>query len=339
MTKTFYHFQKFMVLAGLCFFLGAMPAVGLLAQEAKPGEGFQVTTKEQKVVTNEKLLEFSAKADPVYRMGEGDEFFLEFWGRPELSGKHIVGPDGTITLPLVGSLKVVGLTRDELAQAATTSLSQYYENLLATVKVEKYTSNRVFVLGRVSHPGEILFDVQPTLLETITRAGCLPVGGVGADKAALTRCAVFRGQDQLIWIDLKSLLTEGNLTANIRLQRNDILYIPDSDDQLVYVLGEVNQPGALRLTPDMTFLDALALAGGPSRDSAQSKIQLVRPGTGLNQEIDFKLLLDPKSRLNYSLEEGDIIYVPKRGLAKAGYVFEKLNPFISLLVITRTLTR
>ena len=79
----------------------------------------------------------------------------------------------------------------------------------------------------------------------------------------LTRCAVIRNK-KILWVDLKRLLN-GDLSLNIRLKRNDTVYVPDAYDTSVYVLGEVNKPGVYRLTPKMSFLDALGQAGYPPR--------------------------------------------------------------------------
>lgn len=312
-------------------------------QNAKPSgdtpPGFQIKPRERKISTLEMLKEFEGPAEEGYRLGEGDEITLEFWGRPELSGKHTVGPDGTVTLPLVGTVKFTGLSREEAAGAAVKALANYYADLTATVRVDRYTSNRVFILGRVSSPGMLSFETPPTLLEALTRAGSLPVGGVGAEKAALSRCTIFRGSDMIAWVDLKKLLAEGNLAYNLRLKKNDIIYIPDSDTQLIYVLGEVKSPGAYRLTPDMSFIDAIGQAGGITNDAVPQKIQVIRIQGGLNAEIDLRDLLKPNGKINLALEEGDVIFIPRRRLARAGYVFEKINPFLSLLVISRTLLR
>jgi polysaccharide export outer membrane protein len=261
----------------------------------------------------------------AYRLGEGDEITVDVWGRPELSGKHVVGPDGRITLPVAGTLLVRNLSRDEAVDAIRKALAPFYVEPAVTLRVDRYTSNRVFVLGRVANPGALQFDSTPTLLDVITRAGALPVGGAGAEKATLNRCAVVRG-DRIVWIDLKTLLTETNLAYNIRLRRNDLVYIPDSDDELVYVLGEVEHPGAIRLTPQMTMMDAFAQAGGPTKDAAITKIQLVRPVAGEHRVVTIKEILKPQPEVNVGLQQGDIIYVPRRGLATFGYWMDKVNP-------------
>ncbi|MDX2034414.1 MAG: SLBB domain-containing protein [Blastocatellia bacterium] len=305
---------------------------------APPEEGFTTPNKSKSFTSAEMLALFDAGEDRDYSLGAGDELTVEVWDHPELSGKHIVGPDGKITLQHAGSLMVAGLTRDEAGEEIREILGKFYYNLLVTVRVDKYTSHRVMILGRVTNPGTLYFDTSPTLLEVITRAGGLPIGGTGAEKAALARCAIFRGRDKVVWIELKNVLNGKDLSLNIRLRRNDLVYLPDSDDQLVYVLGEVKTPGAYRLTPNMSFLDALSLAGGPTRDAANSKLQIIRQGSQIETEFSFNKLLKADSKLNYSLSEGDIVFVPPRRLAKAGYVIDKLNPFASLLLVFSTLT-
>ncbi|MBI3797654.1 MAG: polysaccharide export protein, partial [Deltaproteobacteria bacterium] len=201
--------------------------------------GFRAAEKQKKFSDPAALAEFEAGTDSAYRLGAGDEITVEVWDRPELSGKHLIGPDGKITIPYAGVMNITGLSRDGAARAIAEALAPYYYDLLVTVRVDRYVANRVFILGRVANPGMLIFDDSPTLLEAITRAGSLPIGGVGADKAALARCAIFRGHDRIAWINLRELLTGEDLSLNVRLQRNDVIYIPDADDQLVYVLGEV----------------------------------------------------------------------------------------------------
>lgn len=333
----------------LGFLAAGMPVRGQNVQNRKENQdrkektlpdtppGFQIKPRERKISTLDMLKEFEGPVEEGYKLGEGDELTLEFWGRPELSGKHIVGPDGTVTLPIVGPMKFSGLSREDAARESATALGKYYADLSATVRVDRYTSNRVFILGRVSSPGVLQFETPPTLLEALTRAGGLPVGGAGSEKAALARCTIFRGSDMVAWVDLKKLLAEGNLAYNLRLKKNDVIYIPDSDTQLIYVLGEVKTPGAYRLTPDMSFVDAIGQAGGLTNDAIPQKIQVIRIQGNLSAEIDLQNVLKPNGKLNLALEEGDVIFVPKRRLARAGYVFEKINPFLSLLLISRTL--
>lgn len=278
------------------------------------------------------LAAFEGPEDPAYRLGPGDKLKIDVWGRPELSGSRVVGPDGTLTLPVVGTVPVVDLTVDDASAAVSRKVAHAYVGATATISVEQYAANRVLVLGRVSNPGVLQFDTPPRLLDAITRAGALPIGGIGADKAALTRCAIFRDRDKVVWIDLRSLLNGTDLGLNIRLKRDDVVYVPDAGDQLVYVLGYVDKPGAYTVTPDMSLLDALAQAGGPTPDAAEGRLQVVRPSAHVSTEVDLHDILAGNPEGNVALEKGDIVYVPANWLADVGYVFQKLSPATELAV-------
>lgn len=315
---------------------GCIP--GLIQGEKKNVETFKPASKSEKIefLDHNALAAFEAEAEPVYRLGEGDHINVNVWNRPELSGKHVIGPDGLITLPLIGSLRLSAMTREEAANNIKQSLQPYYSYTAVTLGIEEYQANRVTVLGRVLTPGVLKFERTPYLLEVLARAGSLPV----LDKqATLTRCAIFRGRDRVIYVDLKHLLNRGDLAYNIRLKPNDLVYIPDSFDTLVYVMGEVGKPGAYRLTPDMSLMDALAQAGGPNEDGDAEDISVYRPGKEAKDNLSMKSLMTADRKVNYALEEGDVIYVHKKGIAKVGYVLRQLLPGLSIIQLTTALSQ
>lgn len=263
-----------------------------------------------------------------YLLYDGDDIHIEVIGRPELSGIQRIGPDGRITLSIVGSVFIRNLTREQAAETINNALSPYYLNIFTTVRVEHYNSNHVVIIGRVEHPGEIVFNTPPTLLNILAQAGGMPLL---RKEQVLTRCAIIRN-DKILWVDLTRLLT-GDTNLNVPLQRNDVVYIPDATDTSVFVLGEVHQPGVLRLTPQMSFMDALGQAGGLTKDGNSHDVHLIRPGANVNRSIDMTDLLKPQINLNVVMNEGDIIYVPRNGASKIGYLMQQINPFTTLLSI------
>jgi polysaccharide export outer membrane protein len=284
------------------------------------------------MTTREDLALLEEGAEGPYRMGPGDVLRIDVFGRPEVSGRHVVGPDGRITVPLVGELALGELTRDEGTQVLANRLRQFYSQPLATLGIEDYASNQVTVLGRVERAGSQRFARTPTLAEVLAGAGALPI----SDKqATLTRGAIMRGRDKLIWVDLKSMLN-GDLAYNIRMRKGDIVYIPDAAETAVYVLGAVNKPGSFRLAPRMTLLDALAQAGGASEDAAPKRIGLYRAGARSVEIIDLAGVIDPSRLRNYALEDGDTIYVPTSGMADIGYALRQLGPAVSVLTFGLT---
>lgn len=297
--------------------------------------GAESTTTRVEMASDEAMAAFEGPPEGPYRIGRGDRVQIDVWGRAELSGPQTVGPDGQVTLPVAGSLSIDELTRDEAAAAVRATYARYYLDPVVTVRVDDYAANRIFVLGRVAVAGALRFDASITLLEALARAGSLPVGGTGAEMAALNRCAVFRGRDRALWVNLQNLLSGQDPLANVRLRRNDIVYLPDSEDQLVLVLGEVARPGAYRITPEMRILDALGKAGGATRDGASGAIRFLRPSRKVQAKLSWEDLASRRSELNVRLQEGDIIYVPPRTLAKIGYVLEKVSAGLVAVILSQ----
>lgn len=273
-------------------------------------------------------------ANEEYQLGGGDELTLEFAGRPEISGKHIVGPDGRITLPSAGAVTVNGLTREQAAAAIDKAMSAFYTNVSVIVRIDKYGSNRVLVLGYVEHPGIMYFDQTPTLLEAVTRAGMLKPTGADrrVDNTVPERVAIYRGNDQAMWVDLQALLSAGNPMADMRLRRNDTVFVPNDQDRFVSVLGEVNHPGALQLRHNSTLPSLIAEAGGITEKAGNNpNLQIVDPASGKTRTIRYHELLTPTGALEVTLKPGEVVYIPRGGLARTGYVLQQLSPLTTAL--------
>ena len=277
------------------------------------------------------LRNFEPPADAEYRLGSGDAITVDFAGHPEMQAKLVVGPDGRISLPLAGDILVADQTRQQAANAIEMSLSKYYTNLSVQVTVNQYTSNRVLLLGAVEHPGVLTFDGTPTLLEAITRGGILQSGTTRQGELP-EQCAIYRGNDQVVWVDLRELVESGNSLANLRLQRDDVVYVPSALERFVSVLGEVQHPGAVPLTHNSTLASVLAEAGGITDHAGNDPhIQIVDTATGTSRVLAYKDVLNPVKSLEVTLKPGEIIYVPKSGFYKATYVLERLSPLVSVV--------
>ena len=320
-----------LLFAGL---LLTMNTHSVLGQEST-GDDSQSSDPQLKLSPMKALQKFEPAADEEYSLGAGDEISLDFPGHPELSGKKVVGPDGRITLSLVGPINVADKNRNEVATLVVSSLSTYYKNLTVTVNVDKYGSNRVIILGSVQHPGVLYFDNTPTLLDVIARGGLLanagtgPSNGPGVHDGIPERCAIYRGNDQVVWVDLKQLLQSGNSMADLRLRRNDIVFVPAQQEVFVSVLGSVMHAGAIPLTAQSTLASVLAEAGGLA-EGASANIQVIQPSTGKTLTIPFKSLLTVKGTDEVKLHAGDVVFVPQSGFFKTMYVIQRLSPVASV---------
>ena len=321
----------------LCILITALLIFQLMAGCSAPPDviedkgDFEVDPfkKEIPFASPEVIRAHEANLMQEYRIGPGDVVWVDVWNRERLSGEHVVGPFGKITLPMMGEFNIGGLTRDDAAEQITTLFRKYYDDPLVNVKILKYLNNKVYVLGRVSNPGVIHFDGDGTLLEALSLAGGLPT----RDKTIfLSKCYIVRGKDQIIWIDLLQLLQKANIKLNIRLANNDIIYIPESLDAAVFMMGEVENPGAYQIqTADMTLLDALNIAGGPTENGNINEIRLIRE---MQEQKGVKLVnlenIVSKGDFsqNYLLRDNDIIYIPRKGIATFNYYLRQIDPFV-----------
>lgn len=271
-------------------------------------------------------------AETGYRLGPGDRFAFMVRGRPDISREEIiVSPDGEVALPRVGILNVSGQTLSQITATLNERLTKFYDEPEVTLIMKSFANNKVFVLGRVANPGAVNFNGRGTLLEALSLSGGLPVDTV---KSFLTRCMIVRGKDMVIWIDLRDLLENGNMALNAGLQNNDIIFIPQSEDQLAYVMGMVQQPGVLVLRSAMTVLDALMQSGGLARDADKNEVYLVRQdgGRGVVEKVDFAAMVERGDlRQNFVLKDGDILYVDERGSSKFNYYLSKLLPSMDVV--------
>ena len=121
--------------------------------------------------------------------------------------------------------------------------------------------------------------------------------------------------------------------ADLRLRRNDVVFVPAQQEVFVSVLGDVPHPGAIPLTPESTLTSVLAQSGGPS-EGASNNIQVIQPSTGKTTTISFKSLLTVRGADEVQLHAGDVVFVPYSGLTKFSYVFQRISPVASMGILT-----
>lgn len=162
-----------------------------------------------------------------YRLQVGDVLEVRFFRTPELTQTATVGPDGAITLALVGSVHAAGRTVDEL----TEFVSELYADadLLEpqiTVSVREYSGMKVYVAGEVNTPGMLEYHGGLTLVQAIMQAGGF------LNTARLSRVLVIRkgseGQPLGSLVDVGGILTDGRFATDIALAPSDIVFVPRS---------------------------------------------------------------------------------------------------------------
>jgi polysaccharide export outer membrane protein len=272
-------------------------------------------------------------ASPEYQLGGGDEVSVQVANRPEVSGTFVLSPEGDIHIPFAGSVRIADMSTDQAAKAIEGALLKLYASAVVDVQISKYGSNRILLLGDIEHPGTIYFNEPLSLLDVITRGGSL----VGSDKTAKGMpwtCTIYHKENSMETVDMRNVSS----ARSVMLRRDDIVYIPGDDTRLVSVIGEVKNPGPVTLRPGQpNLLALLADAGGITAEAGSPTIQIINPTTHRTQKISYKDLTGPRGT-DVSLEVGDVVFVPRSGLAKLGFVLQQIAPGIQAGTIAAMIT-
>lgn len=115
--------------------------------------------------------------------------------------------------------------------------------------------------------------------------------------------------------------------ADMRLRRDDVVYVPSDQEQYVSVLGEVQHAGAVNLRNANSVLTVLADAGGLNERAGQSPtIHIISPSTHTERTVLYKDLATLKGVSEVNLHGGDILFVSESSVSRIGYVLQQLNP-------------
>jgi polysaccharide export outer membrane protein len=221
-----------------------------------------------------------------------------------------VSADGNISLPLIGYVRIAGLSSSEAEGAIEAQLRQanVVNNPHVSVYLKEYTSSGISVAGEVTKPG-FYSAVGPHRLFDVLQAA-----GGPTDKAA--NKVIISHRDQKDATTLSISKNPAEMTAsNVELQPGDTVVVPKAG--IVYVLGEVTRPGGyvLNSTGGITVLQVVAAAGGTTHIASAGKTRLLRRAENGFQEqgIDLKKLLRGKAH-DVPVLDQDILFIPGSGI-------------------------
>ena len=253
-----------------------------------------------------------------YVVGPQDVLVITSYDQPELTGTFTVEADGTFSYPLIGRVKVGGMTLRGVEEALRKELIDqgFLKDPQVRVAVESYKSQKVYVVGEVRTPGAYPLSGDMRLVEALALAGStLPTAsGEAVIVHPSTEAFVVEpaqstsalppedDPDKVVRVDLR-LLENGDLSQNVPLRSGDTIFVLRAES--VYVFGQVKNPGAYPLRQrETTVLQALSLAGGVTDRGATGRIQIVRIVDGEKKEI--------RVELDDVVEPRDTLIVPER---------------------------
>lgn len=165
-----------------------------------------------------------------YIIGPLDELTVFVWRNPELGASVQVRPDGRITTPLITDMPAVGKTPTMLAEDIKLQLSQYIQDPLVSVIINKFAgtfSQQVRIVGATEKPASIPYRANMTLLDAMIAVGGLSEFAAG-NRAKLIRFDKASGKQKEYAVKLGDLLKDGDSRANVMLMPGDVIIIPES---------------------------------------------------------------------------------------------------------------
>ncbi len=290
------------------------------------------------------LLTLSALALSAddYRIQRDDVLQITVVEDPALSRETVVAQDGTINLPVVGTITVRGMTTGELAEKIRTALieAQYLRDPHVSISLKVINRPRVAVLGMVQRPGTYDFKEGETVMHAISMAGSFD-----PDRARLQDAVLRRkrpdGTEETIPLDLEKLFFKGDMSQNYRLQPDDVIFIPEDVVNRVYVLGKVVRPGLYPWKSSTTVLEAINRAGGQQEKGTLSRVYIIRPNPNAPDkpqriEVNLLKLIDKgDTSQDIALQPGDTVYVPE--VKKPDW--NQIYSIVATIALTRNLIR
>ena len=232
-------------------------------------------------------------------LGPGDVVRATVFQNPDLTVESRISESGQINFPLIGAVTVGGLAIPAAEKRIETLLRErgFVLRPQVTIQVVRTLSSQVSVLGQVGKPGRYPIEMTSSKVsEMIAAAGGVVPGGADVVTLVGTR----NGEPVKLDIDLPAILQSGRAELDVQVENGDIIYVDRAPT--IYIYGEVQRPGQIRLERGMTLMQVLAAAGGLSARGTERGIKVHRRDT---QGQVIVLELKPTDHL----QRDDVVYV------------------------------
>ena len=234
-----------------------------------------------------------------YRIGAGDAVRISVYQSPDLTLEARISEAGVVSYPLLGSVKIGGLSVSAAERLIADGLKNgnFVKAPQVSVLVTQVRGNQASVLGQVNRPGRFPIEAPDLRLsDLLAIAGGVAIGGADTIVLVGTR----GGQRIRKEIELSSLFRSANGDDDMLVLNGDVVYVERAP--IVYIYGEVQRPGPMRLERGLTVMQALATGGGLTLRGTERGLRLHRKGS------DGKLqVLQPA--MDDVLHDGDVVYV------------------------------
>ncbi|MGN1244434.1 MAG: SLBB domain-containing protein, partial [Alloprevotella sp.] len=233
-----------------------------------------------------------------YRLGPGDEVYVDVWGASQQRFECTVSPEGVINIENFGPVQVSGLTVAQTNARLRSTLGARYAGSDVRLTVGQTRTITVDVMGEVKTPGTYTLSAFSTVFHALYMAG-----GTN-DIGTLRNIKVFRNGRQITTCDIYDYILNGNMKGNVRLQSGDVVVV-GSYECLVQVTGKVKRPMYYEMKSTESVGTLLRYAGGFTGDAYDQLVRLIRKSGGQLSVFS----LDEFERGNFQLADGDSVAV------------------------------
>jgi len=234
-----------------------------------------------------------------YVLGPGDAIRIQVFQNPDLTVEARVSEAGVISYPLLGAIRVGGLSPTNVERLIGQRLrdGKFLQNPQVTVNITTFRSQQVSVLGNVTRPGR--YPIETTgmrLSEVLSLAG--GISPTGADEVVLVTTR--DSKPIRMEIDLVDMFASGDLSQDPQMQAGDVIYVNRAPQYYIY--GQVQRPGQYGVDRGLTLAQAIAKGGGLTLRGTDRGVRVHRRYG--NKQIQ---ILEPK--LDDPIRPDDLIFV------------------------------
>jgi len=234
-----------------------------------------------------------------YRLGSGDVLRISVYQNPDLTLETRITEAGVVSYPLLGNVRLGGLSVTAAEKLIADGLrnGNFVKQPQVTLVVLQVRGNQASVLGQVNRPGRYPLEVADMrLTDLLALAGGTATNG--ADFVVVT--GTRNGQPMRVEVDLPSVFAAGAKAVNLLILNGDTIWV--DRQPMVYIYGEVQRPGPMRLERNMTVMQALATGGGLTQRGTQKGLRVHRKASDGRVQV-----IEPT--LDDKVQDGDVVFV------------------------------
>lgn len=216
----------------------------------------------------------NAHAQSRYLMGPGDEIRLTVYNQPDLTTEGQISGDGTMEIPLLGSVQLAGRSSADAARMIADHYvrGDFLQDAHVNILITKYRSQSIAILGKVNNPGKLVLEGPTSLTDALAFAG--GVAETGSERLILIRTDK-NGKQERYEYDLQQLLNhQAEDQPVVWMKNGDTIYVPVAGR--FYLSGEVRSPGMYPLDRKLNVMQALGVGGGPTARANAKAVKLYR---------------------------------------------------------------